>query len=214
MENTHLQIGAGASGAGSAASQAGTEACHGRTALFLGRIQGKKGLPMLVEAWARVRPVGWRMQVVGPDEDGHLAEVATAVRAAGLSDQWSFEGPFGLEEKRAAFRDAELFILPTHSENFGVVVAEALAAGVPVITTQGAPWQGLRDNRCGWWTEVGVDSIAAALAEACATDSATLREMGHRGREWVERDFGWAGIAKDMLATYAGILRVGSAASR
>lgn len=183
-----------------------------RTALFLSRIQAKKGLPMLVKAWARVRPVGWRMRVVGPEEDGHLAEVMAAVRAKGLSEQWSFEGPLDAQEKQSAFATAELFILPTHSENFGVVVAEALAAGVPVITTQGAPWQGLREHDCGWWTDVGVDSIAAALKEAFATRPSTLREMGQRGREWVERDFAWPGIAKEMLATYAGILGMGAAA--
>lgn len=173
-----------------------------RTAVFLSRIQKKKGLPMLVEAWQRVRPAGWRMRVVGPDEEGHLAEVRELVEKAGLGASWSFEGALFGEAKWALLREADLFILPTHSENFGIAVAEALAAGVPVITTRGAPWDGLETRDCGWWTEIAAEAIAAALAEATCLPQGKLAAMGRRGRSWVAEAFGWESIADRMLEAY------------
>jgi glycosyltransferase involved in cell wall biosynthesis len=87
-----------------------------KIALFLGRIHPKKGLPMLIEAWARVRPDGWHLQIAGPDEAGHKAEVQNAAFAAGLSQVVFFVGPIEGEKKESAFSNADLFVLPTHSE--------------------------------------------------------------------------------------------------
>lgn len=177
-----------------------------RTALYLGRIHPKKGLPMLVDAWARVRPAGWQLKIVGPDEAGHRAEVENAVAAASLRDIISFAGPVKGEAKRSAFFDAELFILPTHSENFGMVIAEALAHALPVLTTTGAPWSMLPERGCGWWVDATVDGIVKGLRQATSQDSETLAAMGARGREWVTVEFGWERVAKKFAATYDSIL--------
>lgn len=177
-----------------------------RTALFLSRIHPKKGLPLLVGAWAKVKPAGWRMIVVGPDEGGHRAEIQAMVREQGLADVWEFRDACEGSAKADLWRDANLFILPTYSENFGIAVAEALAAGIPVITTTGAPWQGLLDHRCGWWVEPAMELVANALAEATQLDLAELAEMGKRGQRWVSRDFAWPGIASRMITAYREIL--------
>jgi glycosyltransferase involved in cell wall biosynthesis len=176
-----------------------------RTALFLGRIHPKKGLTMLIEAWARVRPEGWRLQIAGPDEAGHRIHVENAVFAAGLSEIVSFIGPVAGEKKKSTFFGADLFVLPTHSENFGIVVAEALAHGLPVVTTTGAPWSRLPELGCGWWVDVSVDEIAVALRQATSLDAETLRAMGARGHEWVRAEFGWERVAKEFMATYEGL---------
>ena len=76
-----------------------------------GRIHPKKGLPMLIEAWARVRPDGWYLQIAGPDEAGHRAEVQNAALAAGLSEVVFFVGPVEGGKKEAAFSNADLFVL-------------------------------------------------------------------------------------------------------
>ena len=178
-----------------------------RTALFLSRVHAKKGLPLLVEAWAKVRPVGWRMKVVGPDEDGHLAVVMGLVQRAGLAETWDFCGEIDDREKWGAYRQADVFILPTHSENFGMVVAEALAAGVPVITTRGCPWEGLLAHGCGWWVEPTADGLAAALQDACSQPDEALRSMGQRGCQWMESEFGWKMIAQRMTTLYEAVLR-------
>lgn len=177
-----------------------------RTALFLSRIHPKKGLPMLVKAWSAVRPDGWRLKIVGGGEEGHLEEVKGLVRQADLQDEWEFIGPLEGDEKRVAFSEAQLFVLPTYSENFGIAVAEALDAGLPVITTTGAPWAGLIEHCCGWWIEPELDDLEKVLREATACQSEVLREMGIRGREWVRADFAWQGIGERMLAAYDQLL--------
>jgi glycosyltransferase involved in cell wall biosynthesis len=180
-----------------------------RTALFLGRIHPIKGLPMLVEAWAKVRPEGWRMRVVGPDESGHRAKIRSLVDRAGLADQWIFDDPLQGEEKWAAMRQADLFILPSFSENFGIAVAEALGAGVPVVTTTGTPWSGLVENRCGWWVAPKTIEFAGALRNATSLPDDALRAMGRRGSAWVRRHFAWPDIAEQMIAGYTKMLEEG-----
>ncbi|MEH6604205.1 MAG: glycosyltransferase [Pseudomonadales bacterium] len=174
--------------------------------LFLGRIHPKKGLPLLVEAWARIRPKDWTVRVVGSDDGGHINYIRNAVRQAGCAQDWSFDGPKEGLDKWRSIADADLFILPSHSENFGIVVAEALAAKLPVITTTATPWNGLRDNNCGWWVEPTVDAIEKALLAAMKVKPKELREMGVRGSSWVESNFLWPGVAKSMAAKYEDIL--------
>lgn len=174
-----------------------------RTLLFLSRIHPKKGLPVLLEAWARVeasRPE-WKLIIAGPDEGGHSAELAAQVQRLGL-DRVEFLGAIYGSEKDGLLREADLFVLPTLSENFGIAVAEALAAGVPAIVTQGAPWSGLAVNRCGWWIGQGVEALVAALTKATALSPEDRAAMGARGRDWMARDFGWEAIARQMKAVY------------
>jgi glycosyltransferase involved in cell wall biosynthesis len=184
-----------------------------RTALFLGRIYPIKGLPMLIEAWARVRPHGWFLRIAGPDQGGHQKEVEKAVFAAGLDEIVSFTGPIEPEMKKAVFLDADLFVLPTHSESFGMAVAEALAHAVPVLTTSAAPWSILRERGCGWWVDATVDGIAEGLLQATSLDIEALRAMGTKGRAFVVAEFGWKRIADLMLSTYERVLAKGGHAS-
>lgn len=178
-----------------------------RTALFLSRVHPKKGLPLLVEGWAKLKPANWRVRVVGPEEDGHLAEVRELVEKAGLTELWSFESGIEGEQKWQAMREADLFILPSHSENFGIVVAEALAAGTPVITTTGTPWEGLLEHQCGWWVAPEVDPLADALKNAIRKSDQERSEMGKRGRDWVKNEFAWPRISQKIEEFYREVIR-------
>lgn len=178
--------------------------------LFLSRIHPKKGLLDLVQAWNALRPPDWRVIVAGPDEQNHRATVEAALREANLQHTFDFVGPVEGEQKRALLERASLFVLPTYSENFGVVVAEALAAGVPVITTRAAPWKLLEDERCGWWTDVGAAPLAAALREALALCDQERAAMGERGHAVVRDEFGWPRIAIQMRAVYDWVLGGGA----
>ena len=100
-----------------------------RLALFLSRVHPKKGVLELVRAWAKVAPNGWRLVIAGPDDGGHRAEVARLVADLGLHDSVELAGAVVGAQKAALYRHADLFLLPTFSENFGLVVAEALSTG-------------------------------------------------------------------------------------
>ncbi len=177
-----------------------------RRALFLSRIHPKKGLLELVHAWNRLRTQGWELVVVGPDEAGHLAEVRAAAEAAGPASGIMFAGEAWGEARLQFYADSELFVLPSYSENFGLVIAEALSCGVPVVTTQATPWQELREHRCGWWIETGVEPLAVALREALALPPETLQEMGRRGRRLIESKYTWAPIGRQLLEVYQWML--------
>jgi glycosyltransferase involved in cell wall biosynthesis len=179
------------------------ETAADRVALSLGRIHPKKGLDGLVRAWARLEAAypDWRLRIVGPDQLGHAAELrglATALKARRVSVEKSLAG----DAKIAAYQQADLFVLPTLNENFAITVAEALAAGTPVIATKGAPWQGLAREGCGWWIDHGVEPLAAALANAMTMTPEALQAMGAKGRAWMARDFSWDRVARDMLDVY------------
>jgi len=87
-----------------------------------------------------------------------------------------------------------------------MVIGEALAHGVPVLTTKGAPWPTLGDRGCGWWADTTVDGIEEGLRQATACDPATLALMGGRGREFVQQEFGWTRVAEQMLEVYEEVL--------
>ncbi|MEP6506578.1 MAG: glycosyltransferase [Gemmatimonadales bacterium] len=185
-------------------------ATHGRgnrTALFLGRIYPVKGLPMLVAAWNAVRPEGWRLRIAGPDESGHRRVVERAVERAGLSDAVSFAGPVRGAAKEAEWAEADLFILPSYSENFGLSVGEALAHSVPVLTTTAAPWAMLRDRGCGWSVAPTVEALTDGLRIATSFDSLALHKMGERGREFVSTEFQWRDVANRFKTLYETLIQ-------
>jgi glycosyltransferase involved in cell wall biosynthesis len=179
-----------------------------RIVLSLGRIHPKKGLVGLVHAWSKVEVghPGWRLKIVGPPEGGHDDELRALAMKLVLN-RVSVEGPIYGEAKAAAYREAEVFVLPSLNENFGLTVAEALAAGTPVISTKGAPWGGLEIEGCGWWIDHGTEPLAAALANAMALSRRVLSTMGQKGREWMAQEFSWDRIGHDMLDVYLWLSR-------
>ncbi len=185
---------------------------NARTALFLSRIHPKKGLLDLVAAWAEIKKseIGsWRMVIAGGDEGGHLAEVKAEIGKRKLETCFEFIGEVPDAKKWDVYRSADLFVLPTKSENFGIVIAEALACGVPVITTKGTPWEELNTHLCGWWVEIGAKPLAQALAQAMSFSDEERREMGSRGRKLVEENYTWPAAAQKMVAVYQWMLNAG-----
>lgn len=182
-----------------------------RTLLFLGRIHPKKGLNYLLQAWQAVSPQfpEWRLRIVGPDNGGYLPRMealASELRLARIE----FRGPLYGEAKLNAYREAELFVLATHSENFGMAVAEALAAGTPAIVTKGAPWSGLEKQGAGWWIESGLDPLVSCLEDALTQPRQALQTMGDRGRAWMRTEFMWERVGQQMAETYCWILNGGN----
>jgi glycosyltransferase involved in cell wall biosynthesis len=178
-----------------------------RKLLYLSRIHPKKGLINLVKAWEKLKSNKWKVIVAGPDEGGHRQEVEKLISEKKLSQYFEFIGPVEGKSKYDLYKSSDLFILPTYSENFGIVVAEALMSGLPVITTKGAPWEGLIKNNCGWWIDIGVDPMIKTLKIALSLSPEILDQMGNRGKIYAENNFGYASIAKKMLEVYDWILK-------
>lgn len=178
-----------------------------RRLLYLGRVHQIKGIDLLLRAWRAVqaRFPDWELVIAGPDDGGELPRMQALAAELGAI-RVSFPGPVYGEDKLALYRSAHLYVLPTRSENFAMTVAESLAAGTPVIVSKGAPWSGLEREGAGWWIEIGVDPLVAALEVALAQSPETLVAMGANGHAWMTREFGWRAIAGMMAAFYGWLL--------
>ncbi len=171
-------------------------------ALFYSRLHRKKRVRELIDLWLSAPRGDWLLLVVGIAEDYTAAGLAAEIAARGATDRVAvFDGA----DRPAPYAVASLFVLPSHSENFGLVIAEALAAGVPALVTDTTPWSGLAKadaGRCVPWESYGV-----AVATALATDRATLAMMGQRGREWMAHDYSWASTAHLLHNFYRQLAR-------
>ncbi len=186
---------------------------RGGTVLFMSRIHPVKNLTGLLHAWKLLTPEmanGWRLVIAGPDEAGHGQVVAALVRDLGLQDSVGLIGPVGEDSKGAVFQSADVFVLPSFSENFGVVVAEALAYGLPVIATTGTPWRELPQRGCGWWVGPDSESLASALSQAMKCTPEQHNTMGSIGRAFAQEKFSWDGIGASTLALYEWVLSLNS----
>lgn len=179
-----------------------------RRCVFLSRLHPKKGLPILLEAWARVRPAGWVLEIAGNAEGGHDREIEEQIRALGLEGV-RLVGEQSGDARWRFLAGGDLFVLPSHSENFGIVVAEAMAMGLPVITTRGTPWAVLEERGLGWWVAATADAVAEALRAATAEPPDRLADRGRAARDFALHAFAWPAIGARMAACYAWVLGLG-----
>lgn len=183
-----------------------------RTLLFVSRVQRKKGLPTLLSAWAQLPQTvrsGWQIRIVGPDQDNHTMKLKAQAETLRISGDIDFVGSKYGSELAAEYQSADLFVLPTHSENFGSVVIEALAYGIPVICTKEAPWEELVSQQCGWWIDDSVDALCAALKDGLSLTDVVRREMGARGRQLVKEKYTWKAACDAMIDGYRRIVLKG-----
>ena len=212
--------------------------------LFVSRMHPKKGVLELVEAWGRLgvrsqelEVSGWKCELVytvsGEFEREYETKVKAKVKELGLEDRFIFTGALSDDEKWEAYARADLFVLPTYSENFGIVVAEALWAGVPVITTKGTPWSDLEGDsklttndyrlttKSGWWIDLPAEgsnpfaweALDEALVSAMTMSDDERRQMGECGHKLVKEKYTWGAVVKNMVAGYEGIICQGQVAN-
>lgn len=174
-----------------------------RTLLFLGRLHPVKGVDFLLKAWRVLESEfpDWNLRIVGPTGNETAASLIELSRSLALK-RVTFSGAVYGSDKFDVYQDADLYVLPTHSENFAVTVAEALACATPVVVSQGAPWRGVELNKAGWWPEIGEQPLLLALRSAMSLSREALGDMGENGRHWMENDFSWMGISQKMRDTY------------
>lgn len=182
-----------------------------KTILFLSRVHPKKGIEFLLEAVAELREEmnGYQVIIAGPGEKFYVDSLLSMVERLKLTDIARFVGPVFEEEKWKLYRQADLFVLPTYSENFGIVVPEALASGTPVITTVGTPWEELNTNHCGWWTAIGTKPLVEALRQFLQCDEQELETMGLNGLQLVRDNYSSESVAIKMRDLYQWIINKG-----
>ena len=178
-----------------------------RKILYLGRIHPIKGIENLIDAWALIENQfqDWSLDIVGLAEPRYLNTLKSRTQHLNLK-KISFKNPVYGKDKLTCYQEADIYVLPSYSENFGMTVAEALANSTPVITTYSTPWSDLNDKHAGWCIEVGVDSLHKTLINALSKTKEELFQMGNNGREWMKKSFSWDKIAQDMIKEYEKIL--------
>lgn len=177
-----------------------------RIILFLSRLHEKKGLDILATSFARIslRFPDAHLVLAGPD-DGMGAKVDEWLRNAGVADKATRTGMLEGEDKRAALAAASVFVLPSYSENFGIAVLEAMAAGVPVaISDQVNLWREVEHGGAGLVSPCDADAFTALL-ERLLNDPAAARSMGEAGRTLAREKFTWPRIASELEALYADV---------
>lgn len=175
-----------------------------RQILFLSRVHVKKGINFLIEAAVALRSElqGYKILVAGEGDADYVAEMKRMIADNGLQDIVQLVGGVYGDEKWRLFQTSDFFVLPTHSENFGLAIAESLASGTPVITTVGTPWNDLNDSNSGAWIEIGTQPLVEALRKFLALSDGELEAMGRNGRKLIEEKYSAHVMAKEMMEVY------------
>ena len=171
--------------------------------LYLGRVNWQKGLDRLVRAWGQIPEI--RLVIAGNDEENYTGKLQSLVKECDVLDRIDFIGPVNDSQKQQLFRNAKLMVLPSYSENFGMVVLEALAEGCPVVVTEEV---GAKDivieSGGGIVTPGGSEMLAAAINKLLADPERKLR--GERAAQYVRERYCWDAIAEQMEMAYTEIL--------
>jgi glycosyltransferase involved in cell wall biosynthesis len=169
--------------------------------LFMGRLHPKKGIENLFRALATMD--GVTLSVCGEGETDYQAQLQSLAAELELTRRVTFHGRVDGQAKEQQFAEADLCVAPSFTENFCNVVAESLLRGLPVIASTGTPWARVTEFGCGLWVDNDPQTLAGAIRQA---QTMPLYEMGRRGREWMERDYSWPAIARDMASKYEALV--------
>lgn len=172
--------------------------------MYLGRLSPKKGVENLLHAMAQLNAPSVVLSIYGTGDDLYVTKLHDLADSLGLLDKTVFfVGHVDGKRKDQAFYQSDVCIVPSHTECFCMVVAEALAHGVPVVASHGTPWAELEEKQCGLWVENSPESLAQAIIRIRAME---LSEMGQRGRDWMKREFSWDTLAEEMMGIYRSLV--------
>jgi glycosyltransferase involved in cell wall biosynthesis len=175
--------------------------------LYLGRLHPKKGVENLLAACKLLNDesvITWSLTLAGPGDPAYIQTLMRTIQEYKLSDRVKMVGEVRGEMKQKLFDNSDLTAVPSYTENFGMVVAESLAHGVPVIASKGTPWRRVEEIGCGLWVENDSETLAKAIEQISLMP---LQEMGRRGREWMTKDFSWDERSKEMVEVYFKLLK-------
>lgn len=179
--------------------------------MFLSRIHQKKGIEFLINAWERLKAKypEWNVLIVGNGDDSYINELKGMIIHKGMQNCVEIIPPVFGEAKHRLYCESSLFVLPTYSENFGMVIAEAMSCGVPCITTNGTPWQDLNEKHLGWCIDLSLENVVNAITEAIESGQATLFDKGQYCSKHIQDTYQYTQVAAKNKAVYEWILNNG-----
>jgi len=175
--------------------------------LFLSRIHPKKGILELLYSWKNISNIflDWHLDIAGPDNDGYLNEMINLSNKLKLKNV-SFLGPLYDENKEKKYLESKIFVLPSHSENFGMVIAEALSYGLPVITTKNTPWNLLAKKNAGECIDLSVNNLTNSILMHINKPDEELKLMGKNSIYWMKNEYDWTEITNKFILLYDWLL--------
>ena len=181
-----------------------------KTLLFLSRIHPKKGLLILFEAWKLLPEtirMHWELVIAGEGNSEYsLNGLKSLIKSKYCNLGIKVVGPQYGVDKIKTYHSADIFILPTYSENFGMVIAEAMCCGVPVITTRGTPWEILEKENIGWWVEASISSLISTMQKALSLSTEELKQKGIRSRNIIMQEYSSSVISSKYKELYEWVL--------
>jgi len=176
-----------------------------RKIVYLSRIHPKKGIELLLDAWKILGDENWILEIAGDGEEDYVKSLLSKIHKNKIRNVFLVGPKYGIS-KWDFLKSGDLFILPTYSENFGIVVAEALAVGVPVITTKGTPWHELETENCGWWIELSIENLVKSIKSAIYLKPDLLMNMGKNGVKLIHNQYSIISISQRIFEVYESCL--------
>lgn len=174
-----------------------------RRILYISRIHIKKGIELLLDAISTLKNElnGYEITIAGEGDISYINDLKE--RAKEIDNVYiNFIGGVYGNDKWTLYQESDFFVLPTYSENFGYVIAEALASGTPVITTKNAPWEDIESCKCGFWINRDLQSLCNSIREMIVLESNDLQKMGKSGRELIEKKYSTKSVVDSLLSIY------------
>lgn len=175
---------------------------------FLSRIHPKKGIEYLIDVWDQLCKsyVDWKIIIAGNGDSDYINFLKNRIKAKGLEKCITIIPPVFGKDKYKLYAESSLFVLPTYSENFGMVIAEAMSCGVPVITTNGTPWQILNEKNIGWCIDLDIDVLRQTLVEAIDSGVEVLFEKGRKSSNLIMENYHYISVGEKMKRVYEWII--------
>jgi glycosyltransferase involved in cell wall biosynthesis len=176
---------------------------------FIGRLHEIKNIESLIRAWAKIKNThDWELVLVGDGEANYVQSLKQLVAGLQLQNVL-FTGFLVGDEKEKIMQTLDVVVLPSFSENFGMVVGEALQNEIPVIASTGTPWDDLQTHQCGWWVNNDVETLTQTIQQAISLSNEERQQMGQRGRKLIVEKYSVEIVATQMIRLYEWVLKGG-----
>lgn len=166
--------------------------------LFMSRLHKKKGLDLLLDVWVELVKEfpNWCLLVVGPDYSNYTKKINVLASDHMISDNIKVLGMLTGHDKQAVLGVSDIFTLPSYTENFGVVIGEAMAAGLPTITTTGVPWSEINSWNCGQQIELSHENLFNSMKSLMGQDENSLKTMSKNAKSLIKSNYSWSAQAE------------------